>query len=202
MLTHIVCTGSIVRHLQAFAELWRQDGLIVMARGLGVRRLVAKFLLLHCMHGDAPASPSLDEVESRRTLFFFKSYFSTYWWSVEKNSTYFAPCTSRQKMEIKPQTRALAGHSTEQLHLTPVGRNWKSTLERRSRKQASNQSAEFAVSAPIFFAFMSLSVCVGTCVSCVQVISLYSCARMCMSYRLSDAGGQRPDPIACLFACV
>ena len=29
-----------------------------MARGLGVRRLLAKFLVLHCMHGDALA-PSL-----------------------------------------------------------------------------------------------------------------------------------------------
>lgn len=49
---------------QSFAELWRQDGLIVMARGLGVRRLLAKFLLLHCMHGDVPSPPSaLEEVQ-------------------------------------------------------------------------------------------------------------------------------------------
>ncbi|CAN0023392.1 unnamed protein product, partial [Ectocarpus fasciculatus] len=49
---------------QAFAELWRQDGLVVMARGLGVRRLMAKFLLLHCMHGDvARPSPVSEETE-------------------------------------------------------------------------------------------------------------------------------------------
>ncbi|CAM9663637.1 unnamed protein product, partial [Ectocarpus sp. 8 AP-2014] len=49
---------------QAFAELWRQDGLVVMARGLGVRRLMAKFLLLHCMHGDvARPSPASEEAE-------------------------------------------------------------------------------------------------------------------------------------------
>lgn len=37
---------------------------MVMARGLGVRRLMAKFLLLHCMHGDvARPSPLLEEEE-------------------------------------------------------------------------------------------------------------------------------------------
>ncbi|CAM9640825.1 unnamed protein product [Ectocarpus sp. 6 AP-2014] len=35
-----------------------------MARGLGVRRLMAKFLLLHCMHGDAARpSPASEEAE-------------------------------------------------------------------------------------------------------------------------------------------
>ncbi|CAM9952486.1 unnamed protein product, partial [Ectocarpus sp. 4 AP-2014] len=49
---------------EAFAELWRQDGLVVMARGLGVRRLMAKFILLHCMHGDvARPSPVSEEAE-------------------------------------------------------------------------------------------------------------------------------------------
>ncbi|CAM9441621.1 unnamed protein product, partial [Choristocarpus tenellus] len=33
------------------------DGLVVMARGLGVRRLLAKFLMMHCMHGTLPKSP-------------------------------------------------------------------------------------------------------------------------------------------------
>ncbi|CAM9436108.1 unnamed protein product, partial [Discosporangium mesarthrocarpum] len=43
---------------QAFSELLDNDGLVVMARGLGVRRLLAKFLVMHCMHGNLPPARS------------------------------------------------------------------------------------------------------------------------------------------------
>lgn len=35
-----------------------------MVRGLGVRRLLAKFLVLHCMHGDAVAPSAALENEA------------------------------------------------------------------------------------------------------------------------------------------
>ncbi|CAM9482773.1 unnamed protein product [Chrysoparadoxa australica] len=42
---------SFLRH--AFDELHREDGLLVMARGLGLKRVLAKFLRMHCEDRDS-----------------------------------------------------------------------------------------------------------------------------------------------------
>ena len=39
---------SLPFHADAFTELFEQDGLLVMAKGLGLNKLLLKFLRLHC----------------------------------------------------------------------------------------------------------------------------------------------------------